>query len=170
MRSLWVLFVSALLLLCATPSTALDKTYEAALERELWTIIKKQPKYTWGGCTDEAQGVDCSGFIYLAAKRAALPVKRVTAKDMAYGLGGWHGTTVGVREADILHIIWWTWRDKKPIREHGHVGIVVLGHGSRLLEVAHASQSKRYVVIQPAEGKLYTEISEIKKLTIGDKR
>lgn len=170
MRSLWLLFVSAFLLLSATPSSGLDKTYEAALDRELWTIIRKQPKYTWGGCTSEEQGVDCSGFIYLAAKRAALPVKRVTAKDMANGLGGWFGVSVGLREANVLHLVWWTWRDKKPLREHGHIGVVVLGDGSRLLEVAHASQSKRYVVIQPCEGKLLTEISAVKRLTIGDKK
>lgn len=169
MRSLWLLSVSVLALSFATPSAALDKTYEAAFDRELWTIIKKQPKYTWGGCTDEAQGVDCSGFIYLAAKRAGLPVKRTTAKNMAYGLSGWSGVSVGVREAHVLHLIWWTWRDAKPTREHGHVGVVVLGSGSRLLEVGHSSQTKRYVVVQPCEGKLLTEISEVKRLTIGDK-
>lgn len=144
----------------------LSRLYGDALDREVWFLIAKKPKYVWGGI-DETKGLDCSGFIYCAAKRAGLPVRRVTAKDMRYGLGGWLGTDSELRKAEQLYLTFWTWGEN-PKREHGHVGIVVLGPRSRLYEVAHASQSRGSLVVQQCKGKLDTDISAVRKLTIGD--
>ena len=157
-----------LILLLVVPSYGLNSEYQESLEKELRYIIMKKPIYVWGGCESEKKGLDCSGYIYLASRRAGLPVKRTTAINMEMGLGGWKNKPQTYEEADPMDIVWWTW--KGSTRKHGHVGVFILGPKSRLLEVTHASQTHKGVIIEPVEGSLVTDISSVKKLTIGDKK
>jgi cell wall-associated NlpC family hydrolase len=133
----------------------------------LWIIIDKKPKYLWGGSESEEKGIDCSGYLYLAAKRAGIPVHRTTAIQMEAGLAGWKNKKILLDEAEELDLVWWTWKDK-PNRPHGHIGVFLINNrGSKLLEVSHSSTSKG-VVVQQLRGGLLRDISSLKRLTIGD--
>jgi hypothetical protein len=149
---------------------ALSPELAASFKRHLDTIIRSKPRYVWGGISE--QGIDCSGYLFLAAKRAAIPgIKRTTAYEMAHGRGGWVGVDIlpdsvfgNVEECDIP---FWTWRDR-PDRPYGHVGVFLIG-SSGLLEVTHSSESAGYVVLVPFAGPLVRDLAKIRRLTIGDK-
>ena len=158
-----------MILFVASSAIALDTKYELALKRNLWIIIDKHPKYTWGGAESEEKGIDCSGYLYLAAKRSGIPVRRTTAIQMEAGLAGWTSKKVTLDDASELDVLWWTWKTS-PNRKHGHVGFFLVNNrGSKLLEVTHSSSSKG-VIIQQLRGTLLRDISSIKRLTIGDKK
>lgn len=150
---------------CASPDAADLKT---AFEKELFIIIEKHPAYSWGGCESEEKGLDCSGYLFLAAKRAGIPVKRTMAQNMYYGQAGWDAIHIKDRlgDADKCDLAWWTWKTKdgtaKPHRPYGHVGIFLEGK-SGLLEVSHASGSKG-VIIQPLKGTLITDMVGVKRM------
>ena len=162
-------FLVVMLFVSSDITFALAPQYETALKQNLWLIIWKHPKYTWGGAESEEKGIDCSGYLYLAAKRAGIPVRRTTAIQMESGLAGWTGKKVTLDDAGELDILWWTW-PSSPHRKHGHVGFFLVNNrGSKLLEVTHSSSSKG-VIIQQLRGSLLRDISSIKRLTIGDKQ
>lgn len=169
MKRLIIGIAVVLLSVLPTVSEALSPKYELALKQNLWIIISKHPKYTWGGAESELKGVDCSGYLYLAAKRSGIPVHRTTAIQMEAGLAGWTGKKVTLDDANELDIIWWTWKTS-PQRRHGHVGFFLVNNrGSKLLEVTHSSSSKG-VIIQQLRGTLLRDISSIKRLTVGDNK
>lgn len=152
-----------LILLIPISGYSLSSKYETTLKQNLWLIIEKKPKYVWGGSESEEKGIDCSGYLYLAAKRSGIPVTRTTAILMEQGLGGWHGKRITLDDAQELDIVWWTWLNK-PQRKHGHIGFFLVNtRGSNLLEVTHSSSSKG-VVIQQLRGSLLRDISSIKRL------
>jgi hypothetical protein len=153
-------------LLIASNGHALGPPYSESFRKNLWLIIDRHPPYFWGGAEDEKKGVDCSGYLYLAAKRSGIPVKRVTAIQMRTGLGGWIGRDTDIGHAGELDLVWWTWIDK-PHRPHGHVGVFLIGRRSELLEVTHSSSS-RGVVVQELKGVLLMDISAIRRLDVGE--
>lgn len=142
----------------------LSKALSASFERELCAIAMLKPEYVWGGYQDPNRGLDCSGYIYLAAKWAAIPgPKRTTANRMARGLDGWDGKTIRpIRDADRGDLVFWTWKGSS--RKYGHVGAVVLGRKSGLLEAAHASSGHKSVVVVPFRGALLTDIEFFRRL------
>lgn len=156
----------------SSTSEALSPELQASFKRHLDNIIRMKPRYVWGGAESEEKGIDCSGYLFLAAKRAAIPgIKRTTAIEMARGRGGWAGVDIlpdelfsNVEECDLP---FWTWHDK-PWRPYGHVGAFLMGENG-LLQVTHASL-KRGVVLVPFEGPLVRDLAKIRRLTIGDKR
>lgn len=145
---------------------------EARFTQELWRIIDRQPKYTWGGSEREDQGLDCSGYIFLAARRACsgkpddpfCKVGRTTAYNMALGLAGWDGINIKLRMARELDIPFWTWRDK-PHRINGHVGVLIRDRAGSP-KVTHASQLRGRIVVEDLKGKLETDISVIRRLGV----
>ncbi len=147
---------------------AIDGHYADSFRKNLWIIIDRHPAYSWGGSESEQKGVDCSGYIYLAAKRSGIPVKRVTAFQMRHGAGGWIGKESDLGHTGELDLVWWTWIDK-PHRPHGHVGVFLIGRRSELLEVTHSSSS-RGVVVQELKGIFLRDISAIRRLIIGDRQ
>jgi hypothetical protein len=163
--SCWLLSITAF----TSFSLGLSPELEASFEHELRGIVAKHSRYVWGGSTAEYLGLDCSGFLFLAAKRAALPgVQRTTAYYMARGASGWTGRTKLLREVDPLDLVFFTWKPKpgKVPRPEGHVAAVLIGPKSRLLEFAHASSSKGVVLVPPFG---LTAVSRVWHLTIGDK-
>jgi cell wall-associated NlpC family hydrolase len=136
----------------------------ASFERELYAIADLKPAYLWGGYQDTNKGLDCSGYIYLAARWAAIPgLHRTTAIRMAKGLDGWDGTTLkSISNADRGDLVFWTWKGSR--RKCGHVGAVVLGRKSGLLEAAHASSGRNSVVVVPFRGGLLTDIDIFRRL------
>ena len=106
------------------------------------------------------KGVDCSGYLYLAGRRAGMPVKRSTSKRMAQGLDGWVGKDVPSGKEQELDLPFWTF---KPDRPNGHVG-VFWEKG----KVTHASPSRDRVVVDKLKGVLKSKLSLIRRLTLGD--
>lgn len=144
---------------------ALSDGYKRCLKRELTFIIAKHPRYAWGGASDLERGLDCSGYLFLAAKWAAIPgVKRTTAYRMSLGLDGWAGREVLPGEADECDLPFWTWRTN-PVRVNGHVGAFLKDRGQ--LKVTHAS-TRNGVVLVPWQGVFRRDLSVVRRLTIGD--
>lgn len=151
-------------------SHGLNPSLEKGFEREIRNIVKQNPRYVWGGSTSEALGLDCSGFLFLAAKRAAIPgVQRTTAYNMARGASGWTGHVKQLREIDPCDLVFFTWRPKpgKVLRPDGHVAAVLLGAESHLFEFAHASSKRGVVSVPPFS---LGDVSRVWHLTIGDKK
>jgi hypothetical protein len=145
---------------CASRVDALSCEFAAAFERELSALIELSPRYVLGGC-DES-GVDCSGYIYLAARRAGMPVQRTTSQRMAAGMGGWIGEPVCYAgDLRVLDLVFWTFRES---RINGHCGVA----WHRGIYVTHASSRRGRVVVDLIEGRLKTEITRMMRLTIGD--
>jgi hypothetical protein len=143
---------------------ALGPSYKRSLKRQLTFIIAKHPKYTWGGAESLDQGLDCSGYIFLACKWAGIPgITRTTALHMSLGLGGWQGKDIGLSEADDCDLPFWTF---KAHRQNGHVGALVRGMDDEI-QVTHASSS-RGVVLDDLQGVLVQKLTKLRRLTIGD--
>jgi cell wall-associated NlpC family hydrolase len=123
-------------------------------------LIEQKPKYTWGGATDPREGLDCSGYLSLAAHRAGLPVRRTTAGRMALGDGGWIGLDVPSESATDLDLAFWTFQERRP---DGHVGAFYGGS----LRVTHASYRKG-VEVEPLADYLKRTLSRVRRLTIGE--
>jgi hypothetical protein len=141
--------------------------WEASFRSQLQRIIDRQPQYVRGGSESEEKGLDCSGFIFLAAKRAGIPVSRTTALNMSRGLAGWRGVDIELRDAGELDIVWWTWLDK-PQRPFGHVGVLWRGKDN-FPAVAHASQTIGRVTVGQMKGKFLRDLAKVRRLTIGDR-
>ncbi|MCA1961482.1 MAG: NlpC/P60 family protein [Desulfomonile sp.] len=139
---------------------ALGREYARLFELELATLIHVQPRYVWGGI-DETTGVDCSGYVFLAARRAGMPVRRTTSARMAEGEAGWDGAARERGHHRHLDLVFWT---LKPHRPNGHTGVVWRGPD----RVTHASRSKGRVVVAPLVGELDRGLTKIIRLTIGD--
>jgi hypothetical protein len=140
---------------------ALGPGYARAFHWELKCIIELKPKYLWGGSTDEKKGLDCSGYVFLAAKRAGMPVRRTTSDRMAEGECGWEGVRVFRDEVRHLDLVFWTMKEKRP---NGHVGVFYLDAD----HVTHASSKHNRVVVVPVQGILETAITGCSRLSIGD--
>lgn len=89
------------------------------------TLAARRVPYVWGGTT--ANGVDCSGLIYYAAKAAGINIPRVRAVD--YGQMGRAVSLAEARPGDIVYY-------DNPNTSTDHVGIY-LGNG----QVVQAPQS-----------------------------
>ena len=166
MNTAFKLIIACVMSLISFNCYALDGHYADSFRKNLWITIDRHPAYSWGGSESEQKGVDCSGYLYLAAKRSGIPVRRVTAMQMRTGGGGWIGKDTDLIHAGELDLVWWTWIDK-PHGPHGHVGVVLTGRQSGLLEVSHSSSS-RGVVVHELKGMLLRDISAIRNLVIGD--
>lgn len=151
---------------------AMAPNLESSFLREVLYILSKAPKYVWGGI-DIILGVDCSGLIFAAAKRAGIPgITRTTAYHMAMGHGGWIGVDVELADATPSDMTFWTWKDK-PDRPYGHVGVLIAkGQPNPITRpvytVVHASGSKKRVVKQNLTGVFMRDLTRVRHLTIGE--
>jgi cell wall-associated NlpC family hydrolase len=142
---------------------ALSADHKASLKRELHFLIQQNPKYVWGGTSELSGGLDCSGYVFLASKRAGIPgVTRTTSFRMSLGLGGWRGREVTIGQAQDCDLVFWTFY---PNRLEGHVGIL-MSAGPRPF-ATHAS-FKHGVVLRELKGPLYSNLTKVRRLTIGD--
>ena len=161
LRNLAIIF---LLLLLPTEVFSLQANYASSFKEQLRIIIDRHPKYYMSGYQNESQGLDCSGYLYLAAKRAALPVRRVTAFNMRYGLGGWLGNDIPLDTAIELDLVWWTWTYRPSRGPFEHVGAFLEGQKSHLLEVTESGS--RGVTVTPLKGVLLTDVSAVRRLSL----
>jgi hypothetical protein len=128
--------------------------------------------HVWGGAGTEKNGkqqFDCSGYLYYVYFTSGVPVKRTTAYRMRLNLDNWEGKDINIYDVDDLDIPFWSWRNS-PNRPFGHVGIILIGKKSKILEITHASGSKKKVVMHPLEGIFIRDLSAIRRLTIGEKK
>ena len=63
--------------------------------------------------------MDCSGFVYLVAKRLGRPVPRTTANKYWLML---ESRARHWSEAECGDLVWWTLKHSRP---YGHIGIMV---------------------------------------------
>ena len=150
-----------------THSWGLDNASKALFSEEIQRLVDRAPKYVWGGSESEEKGLDCSGFLHLAAIRAKnrgakLYVSRTTARNMALGRCGWDAVDVELRDSEDLDIWWWTF-PSKPDRINGHVGIAH-GHKDGWPAVVHASQSRGRVVSDPIKGWVLNDLTALRRL------
>ena len=113
-------------------------------------IAEHHAPYIWGG-TDVKTGLDCSGYIWAAA-RLIFPVTRTTAADMAAGFRGWVGITLanGLRYADEGDLPFYDWGSNRI----KHVGATVRDPASGDPSLLHASSSRNRTVMVPLQGVL----------------
>jgi cell wall-associated NlpC family hydrolase len=138
--------------------------YQWAFRSQLAFILAKHPKYAWGGAGDPEKGLDCSGYLFLAAKWAGIPgITRTTSAKMAEGLGGWTSREITVRQAKECDLVFWTFRKHRP---NGHVG-AFLNDGNGRRSVTHAG-TRNGVVLEALEGQLLERMTRVRKLTIGE--
>jgi len=163
--SLWLLLCWSLALSSAGPEAwALGKHYQRSLKRQFNFIISKHPRYLWGGSSDLEKGLDCSGYLFLAAKWAAIPgITRTTSVRMSMGSGGWTGRDISLDEADECDLTFWTFADNRPC---GHVG-ALLRDANGKLKVTHAGV-RRGVVLENLRGPMFPNLTKVRRLTIGD--
>jgi len=110
------------------------------------------------------KGLDCSGYLYLASKWAGIPgITRTTSYRMALGLGGWVGEDIDPDESEECDLPFWTFKEDRP---YGHVGAFIR-HVDGGLKAAHAG-FHRGVVLQELDGTLITNLTKVRRLTIGD--
>lgn len=158
------LFLILGLILISNLSYGFGVQYATSFKKNIQTIINGHPRYVWGGSESEAKGVDCSGYIYLAAKRSGMPVSRTTSRNMRRGLGGWYANDIMLDSTEELDIIWWSFTSARP---DGHIGILWRDR-SGLPAVTHSSSTQKGVVVGYLEGPLFRDISAIRRLSIGD--
>ncbi len=129
---------------------------------ELQKIIDRGAKYLWGGASSESEGLDCSGFLFLAASRAGLPVTRTSSLRMAQGHNGWAGENIKIEDAEIMDIPFFTFAGQVN-RPMGHCGALFkdkLGN----LTLAHASSAKQRLVVVPLAGTLLRDLTLVRRL------
>jgi hypothetical protein len=163
--TLCLLSFSLSALCCAGPEAwGLADHFKESFKDQLLLIIDKHPAYTWGGSTDLDQGLDCSGYVYLAAKWAGVPgISRTTSVRMSLGFGGWCGNDVALHDADECDLLFWTFHKEQPL---GHVGVLLFSEEG-FANAAHAS-ARRGVVLRPLSGQLRQNLIKVRRLTIGD--
>jgi hypothetical protein len=139
-----------------------DNATKTKLALEIQRLVDKAPKDTWGGSESYEQGLDCSGALYFACRRAGLLVSRTTARNMEMGRCGWDSIPVELRDTQDLDIWWWTFASK-PDRINGHVGIA---HGWKdgYPAVVHASQSRGRVVQDAIKGWVINDCTSLRRL------
>ncbi len=143
---------------------ALPNTTKSPSRVSSFSSARRHPKYLRGGASDLEEGLDCSGYVYLAAKWAGIPgICRTTSFRMSQGFGGWSGRDIKLSDADECDLLFWTFSKNQPF---GHVGALLRGpHGCK--QAAHASP-RLGVVLRPLKGSLTQNLSKVRRLTIGE--
>lgn len=163
-----VLMLVILLWFLVFPVRALAPEYKVSLTNELNWFILQKPRYVMSNSIKPddpiSMGVDCSRYLFLACKRAGIPVLRTTSLGISRGQAGWLGKDIELDDAEALDVPFWTFKAERP---HGHVGIFLVSDKSKLLEVTHSSPSRGGIVLEQLKGKLLTGISKVRHLTIG---
>ncbi len=135
-----------------------------SLKKQFLFIIRRHPQYLRGGASNLEKGLDCSGYVYLAAKWAGIPgISRTTAFRMSRGFGGWSGRDITLSDADECALLFWTFTETQPF---GHVGALLRSSQGRN-QAAHAS-ARKGVVLRPLAGSLTQNLSKVRRLTIGE--
>jgi cell wall-associated NlpC family hydrolase len=164
------LILVLLMLVGSTNAFALSEMLKVRVEKELYFLMSKDPfSYTWGAADPFNGKADCSGVVYaIFAKRLQIPVARTTALEMSMNLKGWNHKEVKVDELDSTDVVWFSWSESAAKRPMGHIGLMILSPRSGLIELAHASSSKKKFTVEPLKGKFLTDLSRSGRFTFGE--
>jgi hypothetical protein len=164
------IIIIALVTFYASTCFALAPNIELSVKQKVDVILAKSTLYVWGAKGEEKDGIqrfDCSGYLHYCFFTSGVPLKRSTAYRMKLGLDNWIGKDIDIYDARDVDIPYWSWRTS-PNRPFGHVGMILIGKKSKLLEVTHASSGKKKVVMHPLEGIFIRDLAGIRRLTYGD--
>ena len=162
-----ILFI---LLLMPSVAFGLSNVYKERIHKETKFLLSGDPiVYTWGAADARGLKADCSGYIYSVFKYCGVPVKRVTSFQMSMGLGNWSNKPIKLNDVEEIDLLFFTWPESAKTRPNGHVGFLIEADRSDLLEVTHASASKKHVVVQQYTPYLLKNTTAIRRLTFGDK-
>lgn len=150
----------------------MDSGLRESFRLKLKEIADKKPAYVRGGASDPSKGLDCSGYLFLAAKWAGIMgPRRTTSYLMSMGLDGWSSDMIPLFSmAQSTDLTFWTWK-KTPHKINSHTGAFLKNEPKHLqglegLSIAHAGS--RGVVIVPFRGAFLDDLSVIRRLNIGD--
>lgn len=161
-----------LLFILLLPSLAfgLSDVYKERIQRETLFLLSGKPIiYVWGAADARGLKADCSGYIYSVFRYCGLPVKRTTSLQMSMGMAGWSSIPIKLDDVEETDLLFFSWPESAKTRPNGHVGFLIEAHRSDLLEVTHASASKKQVVVQQYNPYLLKNTTAIRRLTFGDK-
>ncbi len=150
----------------------LNDKWKATLKQNVEIVQAKNTLYVWGAAGEESGGIqkfDCSGYVHWVYFKSGIPVKRTVAFRMRHGMDGWIGKDIELDDVEEMDLPFWSWKDQ-PTRPFGHIGIFVTGIKSNLLEVRHASGTKKKVVQHQLQGVFLRDLSAIRRVTIGEKQ
>jgi cell wall-associated NlpC family hydrolase len=165
---------------CLSEANALPEAWEKSFEYYLRQGVRENYQYVWGASDPNKltydtkakafkKGLDCSGYVFWAGRKAGIPgIRRTTSFDMGHGGSGWLGDTLlgGLRDAKSTDIVFWTLSKDRPF---GHVGVLLHNPATGYPGVTHASSS-RGVVMDEVQGWVVKQMVRIRRLTIGDKK
>ena len=158
------------LLLIPSLSFGLSDAYKSRIHAETLFLLSGKPIiYTWGAADARGLKADCSGYGYSVFKYCGLPVKRTTSLRMSMGLDTWSSLPIKLDDVEETDLIFFSWVQSAKTRPNGHVGFLIEAHRSNLLEVTHASASKKQVIVQQYNPYLLRSTTAIRRLTFGDK-
>lgn len=146
---------------------AMSELMQFRVEKELYFLMSKEPfVYVWGGIDPYGKGADCSGYIYGVMKQLQVPVVRTTALEMSMGLKGWTFRKIDLRSLTSTDVVWFSF---SPSRPFGHIGLMILSLRSGVVELAHASSTKKRFSVEPLKGSLLKGLSKEGRFTFGEK-
>jgi hypothetical protein len=141
---------------------ALDEQYAWAWARQLSMLIEMHPRYAHGGTTVQG-GMDCTGYVGIAAKWAGMPVKRSTTIRMLAGFDGWLAKPVPLHGVVELDLVWFTIK-----RPNQHVGVVWDAEPGKPKTFTHSGSSTGVTVSDLEKGYWADKATATRRLTIGD--
>ena len=160
------IFLVLILCLCSSSVFAMSELMKFRVEKELYFLMSKDPfVYIWGAADPYGGKADCSGFIYGVIKGLQIPVARTTALEMSMGLKGWFHKQRSIDSLDSTDVVWFSFSTSRPF---GHIGLMILSPRSGLLELAHASSTRKKFSVEPLKGPLLNGLSKEGRFTFGE--
>lgn len=171
MKKLSIPLVLLGVLLISANCYSMSDILKQRVEKELIFLASKEPfVYVWGAADPFGGKADCSGYVCGLMKSIQIPVSRTTALEMSMSLKGWTHKVITVEDLDSTDVVWFTWKESAGRRPMGHIGLMMISAKSGLLELAHASSTKKKFSIEPLKGKFLTDLSRAGRFTFGEKQ
>lgn len=169
MKKLSIYLILLGVLLSSIHCYGMSNMLKQRVEKELIFLASKEPfVYTWGAADPYGGKADCSGYICGLMKALQIPVFRTTALEMSMGLKGWTHKVIVIEELDSTDVVWFTWKETAAKRPMGHIGLMMISKKSGLLELAHASSTKKKFSVEPLKGKFLKDLSRAGRFTFGE--
>lgn len=150
---------------------ALHPVYERAWEQQLRFLALKDIAYRDAKLgppyDDPSKGLNCTSYLWLAAKWAGIPGVQLTqSRNMAEAGAGWVSSIVPdkLRSVQNLDLGFFTFTPKRP---NGHAG-AFLRTRDGMPAVAHASTGKGKIVIEEVARWVEQKLTRVRRITIGD--
>ena len=169
MKKLSIPLIILGVLLSSVNCYSMSDILKQRVEKELVFLASKEPfAYVWGAADPFGGKADCSGYICGLMKALQIPILRTTSLEMSMGLKGWTHKVITVEDLDSTDVVWFTWSESAAKRPMGHIGLMMISRKSGLLELAHASSTKKKFSVEPLKGKFLKDLSRAGRFTFGE--